>query len=482
MNLSKKQEYLIIAGLLVLIFPFFALLFYTHPQSDDYVFANMVPEYGIFGFVKYMYFNWTGRYFAMFLAAIDPWIYHSIQLYHLSLVIYFVFFIFSIYLLIRSINKEKITRNRSLIISLFSVFFFLQINPDLYEFLYWYPGVIGYQVAISLFILLLSSTFSFINDRITKRKYIWTTSLFSFLLIGTSELLIPFLFISYGYIIFFLKNIKESKKSLLLLMLIIFLGFSFLFLLAPGNYARLAVESGHYNTNVFFKSFLSTGMLFIFLIQKPVFVFSVIGIILIALERKNEIKKKYKIVNPYLLVFISLLIIYASFFFVNLILNASIIPSRVFSIISFFTIIIILINILNIIQYLKPVDNYYSNIYIYLFSGIIAVSLLGFSFKSFSKFITAKPNSKSNYIYFHSNLSNSIYTIVFEANNFLDSFHELDNKLKTGNKKGVETICIKPFPNYSKLLYRTEILSHEKEWLNCAMTKYYNLDSVYIQN
>ena len=103
--MSKKQEYLILAVLLVLIFPFFALLLYVHPQGDDFFFAAKVNELGVMGFVKEMYFTWSGRYASMFIGAFDPLRFESIILFRLCLLLLNLFFILSIYFLPLASNQ-----------------------------------------------------------------------------------------------------------------------------------------------------------------------------------------------------------------------------------------------------------------------------------------------------------------------------------------------------------------------------------------
>ena len=78
MKLSKWQEYGVLALLLLMISPFVILFFYSHPQSDDYFFAIKVNELGVFDFVKELYLTWSGRYFAMFLGALNPWVFGSL--------------------------------------------------------------------------------------------------------------------------------------------------------------------------------------------------------------------------------------------------------------------------------------------------------------------------------------------------------------------------------------------------------------------
>ena len=271
MNLSKKQEYLIISGLLVLIFPFFALLLYVHPQGDDFFFAAKVNEMGVWAFVKDMYFHWSGRYASMFIGAFDPVIYKSLSLLRVELGMFFLLNIFSVFLLFKSILKPAVSNRKILLFTLAFYTVLLNAIPDVFEFLYWFPSVTAYQFGLSLLLLFIANIFFERKKRISKIQYFIFNSLMIFIIVGLLELfIVP---IGLALLISIYEEFKNHKsiKTNIGLAFIAFT-FSVIMIIGPGNYERVIVENPTGVIVGFYLAIKSLIYLLGYLFQNPTFV------------------------------------------------------------------------------------------------------------------------------------------------------------------------------------------------------------------
>ena len=487
MKLTKWQEWGIIAGLLILILPYIILFFYAHPQSDDYSFAILRNDLDVFAFVKHLYLTWSGRYFAMFLGALNPWVYKSVLGYQISLLFYFLIFYSSIHFFLKSLLNNSINKRKLHIFSLFSLFLFMQTSPDLYEIFYWYPGVSAYQISFSVFLLFLAQILRFVNNAITKPIFIIAIILLSFILAGLSELFIPIMIFTFTYFIVFYKHWAITKRRAMIFAFSIYFLFSLLFLISPGNLERLNVASvsNSFSTilNYSLKSYLLINFNFI---QNPVFIIALLTLLLLIINPLQNSKNISlpKVINPIYLIAVSHLLIFTFISFLIPLIKE--VPSgRIFNIIGFVYIITTVLNILNIALYLKKEKPVLYNIPNWIFSMLVSILLIftltGIYPISTSKFLNAPNSQKSKHIIITSNYTNAIYTVFYDAESFKKDYESWDNHLINSQKLGLKTDTISALPIHSKIIFRSYDYTYSNTWIKNWETSFYGLDSLYLK-
>lgn len=482
MTLSKKQEYLIIAGLLVLIFPFFALLLFVHPQGDDFFFATRVNEIGVWDFVKDMYFHWSGRYASMFLGAFDPVIYKSISLLRFELLFLFVFNIFSVFLLIKSVLIQGYPNRKILLYTLLFYTVLLNSIPDVFEFIYWFPSATAYQLGLSLLLIFIANIFFVKNNRLSKVNYLVLNSLIAFVTIGLLELFIIPIGLSLLLNIFIQLQDKKSIKSDLIILFITIL-FSLVLVLAPGNYIRMNVENSSGMMDGLFLATKSMIYLLGYLFQNATFV---LGSILFfslsnkAIQEGNIFNYKIPYIKPLWALAFSLLIVYLIFLPSTLALT-SLPAGRIFNIAAFIFSVLWLFNIMVFQNYYKEKISFKLPAF---YQIIIALAMLLFVFSGI--FITnpyefAKKKKGSVLIY--GNILNAYNTLFFEAIPFDKDMKERYKEFNQAQKNDKKTLLVKPLKHRPEMLIFVDITDIQSpgNWIFNWEAKYYGLDSIYIE-
>lgn len=269
----NKIFYLLASFVLLRLIFSLVVFYWDIPQTDDFCFMARMHEYGIWGSIKWWYFNWQGRFMPQILTNLVVYqykIFDNMLLYGLFLI---VLFTYSIYQTIRNIlerNGYAIKPNEKIILTVFSAVIFcliLDFHTDT-STLYWINVSTMYYVGSTFFILGIS-------ELITHKKSITSYAIlfFSFIYVGSSAehfgvLVLGFLILFYilqNHIKFFEINYFNSKK--LNLAIIACLGSFLVMYFAPGNAARLSttehpsVSHGIKNiatfTNLFYFSRLS---------------------------------------------------------------------------------------------------------------------------------------------------------------------------------------------------------------------------------
>ena len=158
-----KDKYLLItlATLFIAFLPYLILAFFTVPSSDDFFQAHYSSEYGIFGYVKWRYLSYNGRYAADFLVALYNSLGHKVsdlflyRYYSTVPLILMVFYVFtgglSSFLLLGERRFIAI-----LIYGLIAVISALG-HVEIRSTFFWLAGGIAYSLANALFIALIST-------------------------------------------------------------------------------------------------------------------------------------------------------------------------------------------------------------------------------------------------------------------------------------------------------------------------------------
>ena len=482
MNLSKKQEYLIIAGLLVLIFPFFALLFYVHPQGDDFFFAAKVNEIGVWAFVKDMYFHWSGRYASMFIGAFNPVRFESLFLLRISLAALLIFNFISFFLLFKSLINRSIPFRKLFLFSLFFYAIILNSIPDIFEYLFWFPSTVSYQLGISLLNLFLANYFFYRAKRLSTTNYIIINSFLAFLIAGTLELfIIPLAIIG---VLMLKTNIKKLNKRLPHLIVFSFIiTFTLLFVLAPGNYVRLegSNHADFYST----LQISSKSLIFItgYLFQNITFILGS----LLFMAFVNDMFLKKEITNNHIFSKNPLLVLLISILFTLLMLTPSVMATsslpagRIMDVLVIITSLLWIYNIANFVSYYKSKTKYSLSIFqirivialifMFMFSGIYITNPYDFA------------NKKKGSLLLSGNVLNAYYTLLFEAKEYDNEMTLRYKQFENANHLSEKSIIIKPLEYRPKVLTFANINEKEssKTWMFKWEANYFDIDSVIIK-
>ena len=476
--MSKTQKYITIFIQIIIIFPFFALLFFVFPQSDDYFFAVKIQELGVFEFVKDMYFNWSGRYFSMFLGAIDPFTINSILLYRLSIFLIHISVIITLYKLLRTIIKKSVSRLYIIIFTLLFHIIFLNGVIDIYELLYWYPSVSSYTLGFPLFLILITLYLKKQLNKIRNIYYVTFTSITTLILIGLHELfIIPTVLFFLITLVNNYYNKREYKFGIPSLLSAIIS--SSIVILAPGNYTRANLIDNSFNIlSTLYLIIKGSILIIVYFFQNPVFIIGSIlfSTIIYTLNKENKFTISIPIIKPYFVIGAFVIIIISLFLPFNLFLNH--LPSgRIFNLVSFFFLIIWFIGIALIINYYKDKINLiipktytiilYLLIILFSFSGVIIIDKPNLS---------TKPKDS---IYLNGNILYSYYVLIFEAKNFKDDFIKRRQSF-TIQEVNNESLIVKPLKTHPKILIFADLnkIHEPQKHLFYWEAKYYGKDSV----
>jgi hypothetical protein len=482
MNLSKKQEYLIIASLLVLLFPFFALLFYVHPQGDDFFFAAKVNELGVWAFVKDMYFHWSGRYASMFLGAFDPVIYKSLPLLRVELGAFFILNIFSVFLLFKSILKPAVSNRKILLFTLAFYTVLLNAIPDVFEFLYWFPSVTAYQFGLSLLLIFIANIFFQKKKCISKTQYLIFNSLIIFVIVGLLELfIVP---IGLALLISIYEEFKNQKsiKTNIGLAFIAFT-FSVIMIIGPGNYERVIVENPTGIIVGFYLAIKSLIYLLGYLFQNPTFVLGNIlfmGFGYKLISKDSYINFTIPRMHPIWSLLFTISVTYLIFLPSTLALTC--LPAgRIFDLAAFIFSLLWLFTLISFQTYYKEKFSFQiSNFY----KSIIALAMLMFVFSGI--FITNPyefAQKKKGSVLIYGNILNAYNTLLFEAKPFDKDMIERYENFRSAEESNKKTLLVKPLEHHPEMLIFVDITDIQSPgtWIFNWEAKYYGMDSICIK-
>ena len=88
---NRIQNILIAVGVYTIL-PFLIISQYNRPAADDYDIAVRYSQYSLSYLIKDTYLNWSGRYFASLISALDPVNYKDYEIYKLLPVAFILVF------------------------------------------------------------------------------------------------------------------------------------------------------------------------------------------------------------------------------------------------------------------------------------------------------------------------------------------------------------------------------------------------------
>lgn len=216
---------------------------YSHPSSDDFCMASGVNDHGLFPYLWQHYLEWSGRYTGNALYAIYPVIFGLFDGYKfIPLVVLLVFFLATAFFL-STLFRVSIYARPVLLFSLCFVSVYLLGMTSPASSLYWMAGVLTYQSANILFLVVLGLMIQ-LADRQENTKH--SLSLFIVLLlvlvfaIGANEtsMLVLTGLALLGFIVHLRSGWVKLKPWFVLLVLAL-VCFSVVYF-SPGNAIRAA--------------------------------------------------------------------------------------------------------------------------------------------------------------------------------------------------------------------------------------------------
>jgi hypothetical protein len=316
--------YLGICILIITIIPYLFLAFFSVPAADDFVQASDSLERGLWEFIQWRYFSWSGRYSSDFIIASYNLVGHQLSNYFLINFYYIIplflissYFIanFSFIALLVPENKIKNNFLYALIVSLA-----ILTNTDLNSTVFWLSGGATYALGNSLFIISLGLTIYTLYLNYNSWLFTYINIILILFINGLSESIM----ISYTifFILIFILNLtfnllQKKEKIINLYYLISAIASAIVVYIAPGNSNRL--DAG--KSEQFFLSFVKSFSLMFHYIFTWINPFWICLVILLIVFIHNQLtgaidifKKNQKIL---LIIIFSLIVSFYMSYFVR---------------------------------------------------------------------------------------------------------------------------------------------------------------------
>ena len=224
---------------------FFLYFIWTHPLADDLYYAAVVRDYGLFELLSHDYLNWSPRWLAGGLAYLIPYLADIVEVYHFVLFCWALIHAISFCLFAALLFDTPFVSRLSLFVGISLYGLFLANLPSLREGLYWLTGatenMLVLAVAVVFFYFLSNGKRLFFG----RGKFVWVPVLCLWVVVlpGFNEmfgLVFCFVLAVNSWVVVTLK--RPDKGISLAVTLCALIGLVFV-VAAPGNYARLKLET-----------------------------------------------------------------------------------------------------------------------------------------------------------------------------------------------------------------------------------------------
>lgn len=227
---------LLLAGVYVLL-PFILLCMYNQPASDDYFSAVRDSNNGFTSVLHDVYFNWSGRYFAVLVSRINPLLFHSVVLYKWFAFIMLVLFITALFILTRQAVGKYLSGRQTLALTVVLTIIYFTAAPSTSEAFYWFSGAWIYQLANVLSMLFIALLLAI--RRSSSTLFAVLACLLAVCIMGCNE--ISLLCICFCTLVFTVGQYNTKGKAFkqYLVILTACIVSAAVAILAPGNFERL---------------------------------------------------------------------------------------------------------------------------------------------------------------------------------------------------------------------------------------------------
>ncbi|HOY32995.1 MAG TPA: DUF6056 family protein [Bacteroidales bacterium] len=459
--------------LLILIAPLFFLSFFVYPSADDYSVFNLTQQHGYFAYQKYIYLNWTGRYSANFLEALNPL--RCIIIYRMIPPVLLTLLFLSGYYFFCTLLNSFLKKQEMFLFSL--VFFVLYINtfPSTGEGIYWYPAGVEYLLANAFTLFFLAILIRIIHSpRKHKIPLAILLILLAFVIIGLNEISMVLIC---GILLLFWSGSTYVNRKIsitMTLVLVYALVFAFAEILAPGNYVRMSVFSGSMNyVQSIISSCIAVAKMLGLHFQSPPFVLLTIIVIpfIVQVIRKNSIRYRY-LINPWVLSVFSLLTLVVLYIpgFLSMGINP---PVRVHALISFVFMMLWFINMVNLCHFFvrKKIT---IPVFPDILKRILLVCIVLFAISDFFK----EPGGK---YYFRNNITRAYYDLFFKVAGYKTEMESRYIKIKEATNTGNLDLQADALQSIPQTIFFTDIQSDTSYWINRDYAEYYSLKTIAIK-
>lgn len=461
-----------ILALIIILIPLIYIAKYNHSCADDYSYGILTHQtwqdtHSLIEVVKtaikqvgITYQDWQGTFSAIFLMALQPAIFGE-QYYWITTVLLIGTFILANMYILKVILKDyfKCSSKMYWIITSLILIFSIQFVPYPVESFYWYNGSIYYTFFYSIMLVLIGVALRLLKEINKKRKIIYfVISIILAIIIGgtnyTTALVFNLIILSIMLILIAKKDKNFIYVGVILLTCLISLLIS---AKAPGNSIRQETMTRMTEIDAIINSF-QYAIMFIRKWTNSSIIWLYIFLIPILLKLGKQINYKYKM--P-LLFTLATFCIYSAQFTPPIYAQNGIVPARLFNIIYFSMYWLIIMNITYWLGYINNkfniIENNKNDKYIYILLIILGIVTLRIDYKDMNSYIAIK----------------SIQT--GEAYQY-DT--EIKERIKLYEDKDIKDVEVNSLNVRPYLLYNSDILRNPDDWMNMAVSDFYNKNSV----
>ena len=238
---SHVFYWLIIAAGVYALLPFVIIAQYNYPCADDFAGAVRDAQHSFLFVLRDSYMHWSGRYFAIAVARVNPLLYHSFAAYHGYAIMLLMAFVGALVVLVRAMTAEYFSWRQTVSLASMLLVLYLAVLPSTSEGFYWFSGSYIYQTANVLFMLWLALLVKLpsIHGHLARLLCFATAFVLAVCIIGSNEIS---MIITCAMVVAFAYNHYRMHKAhdglLIALALVCFCAACFA-VLAPGNFERM---------------------------------------------------------------------------------------------------------------------------------------------------------------------------------------------------------------------------------------------------
>lgn len=243
----------LIAGIIMIVAPFVISQGYTYLCEDDFSFEggalDAAEQYGqirgALHVVKRYYMTWQGTYFANLVwNIVRPYVRWGMPGFHMVMIASMVTFIWSLWCAVKEICKEKVY---GLFMTFLTFLCLLNMSEsfNLKEIFFWYTGTVNYTWELSFAFLTLTLQLKIKKEQDKRRQWMLAgVSVITGLIGSGGSLNITAVNCAWLLIVLFLSYDEIWKKKLIMVPFLASFAGALVNACAPGNFARMALESG----------------------------------------------------------------------------------------------------------------------------------------------------------------------------------------------------------------------------------------------
>jgi hypothetical protein len=466
---------MLIAGILLLLSPFFILSLYSHPFADDYSISFMTIKSGFWQYQQMMFSSWTGRYTANFLEALNPLVFHKENLYGIVPLLMLTLLLFSLYSLLRKILRDYYPPVQIFVGSLIFFALILNLYPGISEGIYWMTGATEYLLA-NILTLFCFSLLAGISSQSNIRKIVRTilVVVFAIMIAGLNEISALFLFEMLFLLLIYHYRTRSFISIPVLISLIFLVVATVIEISAPGNYDRMGNMSQPMNpllaATIALSSFVKLcGILF----QNPSFLLLSILFIPFAARKPEEDSLAARIagLSPLKTSIISLLIILSLYVPQALAMGINP-PLRVHGLIMVVFLWFWFVNLYILVQKFRR----QRNIILYFprwLVTVLAIAMLVLTLGDFYK----EPAGAYQY---RGNIIRAWTDLMYRAEPYEYQMQGRQRELME-HKGHNDTLYLSPFRTVPKTVFFVDITAQPEHWINASVRAYYETGPVVLQ-